>query len=143
MERLPKAMFVVDTQKEETAIKEAKRLAIPVVGLIDTNSNPDLVDYPIPGNDDATKSIRLVSTFIAESILEGRKRFLSYLSESKAGVKEEEAGAASVVLPEEEIGIKEIEEIVETEQSPEEGTKPLKKGAHSGPEEKSRIKRKV
>jgi len=143
MERIPKAMFVVDTQKEETAIKEAKRLAIPVVGLIDTNSNPDLVDYPIPGNDDATKSIRLISTFIAESILEGRKRFLSYLSESKVGVKEEEAGAASVVLPEEEVGIKEIEEIVETEQSPEEGIKPLKKGIHSGPEEKSRVKRKV
>jgi small subunit ribosomal protein S2 len=48
MERMPKAAFVVDTKKEETAVLEARRLGIPIVGLIDTNSNPDLVDYPIP-----------------------------------------------------------------------------------------------
>jgi small subunit ribosomal protein S2 len=143
MERLPKAMFVVDTQKEETAVKEARRLSIPVVGLIDTNSNPDYVDYPIPGNDDATKSIRLVATFIADSVLEGRKRFLSYLSESKVGIKGEGAAAASDVLAEEEVKVKETEGIVETEQPPEEETKPLKKGVRRSPEDKSRIKRKA
>ena len=64
MERMPKAIFIVDTKKEETAVREAKRLAIPIIGLIDTNSDPDVVDYPIPGNDDATKSIRVVTTWL-------------------------------------------------------------------------------
>ncbi len=144
MERIPKAMFVVDTQKEETAIKEARRLSIPVIGFIDTNSNPDLVDYPIPGNDDATKSIRLVATFIADSIIEGRKRFLSYLSESKVNPKEDQEAEVAGVLPEEEVKIKEIEEIVETAEPAEEEGKPAKKGhARQTPEEKSRLKRKV
>ena len=118
MERMPKAAFVVDTKKEETAVREARRLGIPIIGLIDTNSNPDLVDYPIPGNDDATKSIRTVVTIIADTIIEGRKKFLSYLAQE--GVKVEEAKAVAdipaEVLPEEEIKIKEIEEIVEDSQ---------------------------
>jgi small subunit ribosomal protein S2 len=144
MERIPRAIFVVDTQKEETAIKEAKRLSLPVVGFIDTNSNPDLVDYPIPGNDDATKSIRLVATFIADSIIEGRKRFLSYLSESKVNLKDEQETETAGILPEEEVKIKEIEEIVETGEPGEEESKSAKKGhvSHT-PEEKSRVKRKA
>ena len=113
MERMPKAAFIVDTKKEETAVREARRLGISIIGLIDTNSNPDLVDYPIPGNDDATKSIRTVVTILADTIIEGRKKFLSYLA--KEGVKVEEAknDIPTEVLPEEEIKIKEIEEIVE------------------------------
>ena len=75
MDRLPSALFVIDAKKEETAVLEARRLGIPVVALIDTNSDPDLIDHPIPGNDDAIKSIRLVSTFMADSILDGKKRF--------------------------------------------------------------------
>ena len=117
MERMPKAAFVVDTKKEETAVREARRLGIPIIGLIDTNSNPDLVDYPIPGNDDATKSIRTVVSIMADTIIEGRKKFLSYLAQE--GVKVEEVKAAEIsteVLPEEEIVIKEIEEIVEDSQ---------------------------
>jgi len=115
MERMPRAAFVVDTKKEETAVAEARRLGIPIIGLIDTNSNPDLVDYPIPGNDDATKSISVVATIIADTIIEGRKRFLSYLAQD--GVKVEEAKQdIPEVLPEEEIKIKEIEEIVEESQ---------------------------
>ena len=124
MERMPKAAFVVDTKKEETAVREARRLGIPIIGLIDTNSNPDLVDYPIPGNDDATKSIRTVATIIADTIIEGRKKFLSYLAQE--GVKVEEAKAAAdisvEVLPEEEIKIKEIEEIVEDSQPSDEAS---------------------
>lgn len=144
MERIPKAMFVVDTQKEETAIKEAKRLSIPVIGFIDTNSNPDLVDYPIPGNDDATKSIRLVATFIADSIIEGRKRFLSYLSESKVDLKQEQEAPEVSVLPEEEVKIKEIEEIVEASEPAEGEGKPAKnERAKQTSEEKFRIKRKA
>lgn len=75
MNKLPKALFVVDVKKEETAVKEAKRLNIPVVALVDTNSNPDVIDYVIPGNDDAIKSIRLICSAIADAVLEGKSRF--------------------------------------------------------------------
>jgi len=113
MERMPKAMYVVDTKKEETAVKEAKRLNMTVIGLIDTNSNPDAITFPIPGNDDATKSIKLITTIVADAILEGRKRFLSYLSHEGVAQKNEPAAQGPAVLPEEEIKIKEIEEIIE------------------------------
>lgn len=127
MERMPKAIFIVDTKKEETAVKEARRLLIPVIGFIDTNSDPDLIEYPIPGNDDAIKSISLVASIIADSVIDGRKRFLSYLSQDGVVLKEgvEETPA---VLPEEEVKIKEIEEMVEEETPVEDGTKPVKKG---------------
>ena len=145
MERMPKAMFVVDTKKEETAVLEANRLNIPVIGLIDTNSNPDQIAFPIPGNDDATKSIRTVTTLMTDAVIEGRKRFLSYLSQEGVSVKEEkEEEAAAVVLPEEEVKIKEIEEIVEAEEPAEGEAKPTNKGrAKSVTDDKSRTKRKV
>jgi small subunit ribosomal protein S2 len=127
MERMPKAMFVVDTKKEETAVREANRLGIPVIGLIDTNSNPDFITYPIAGNDDATKSIRLITSILADAVVEGRKKFLSYLSQEGVAVKEEKEEEVPLVLPEEEIKIKEIEEIVETKEPIEEETKPGKK----------------
>ena len=114
MERMPKAMFVVDTKKEETAVREAKRLKIPVIGLIDTNSNPETIEYPIPGNDDATKSIRLIASLIADAVVEGRKKFLSYLSQEGVSPKDEVGTEKPLLLPEEEEKIKEIEEIVET-----------------------------
>lgn len=146
MERMPQAIFVVDTKKEETAVRESNRLSIPVIALIDTNSDPDLIAYPIPGNDDATKSIQAVTKFIADSIIEGRKRFLSYLSQEGVAIKGEKEKEAELptVLPEEEIKIKEIEEIVETTiASPEEEAKPIKKGRSSrAPDEKTRTKKK-
>ncbi len=74
---VPQAMFIVDTKKEEIAVAEANRLGIPVVGLIDTNSDPDLIQFPIPGNDDAVKSIKFITSLIVDSILEGRKEFLA------------------------------------------------------------------
>lgn len=77
MKDLPKAMFVVDSKHEEIAVKEAARLKIPIIGLIDTNCDPDPIAYPIPGNDDALKSIRYITTVIADAILEGRKEFLT------------------------------------------------------------------
>jgi len=76
MNYLPKAIYVVDTHKEEIAVKEASRLNIPIIGLLDTNCDPDMVDYPIPGNDDAVKSIRFITSLIADSVLEGRKAYL-------------------------------------------------------------------
>lgn len=71
----PKAIFVVDSKREEIAIKEGNRLGIPIIGLIDTNCDPDVIDYPIPGNDDALKSIRYIMTVITDAIIEGRKEF--------------------------------------------------------------------
>lgn len=77
MRNLPQAVFIVDPKKEEIAVKEANKLNIPVVSLIDTNSDPDLIDYPIPGNDDALKAIRIVTSLAADSIIEGRKEYLT------------------------------------------------------------------
>ena len=72
MKKLPDIMFVVDPSHEEIAVKEAKRMGMPVVALVDTNCDPDPVDYIIPGNDDAIKSIKLFATFVAEAIIEGK-----------------------------------------------------------------------
>ena len=72
----PQAIFIVDTKKEEIAVAEANRLGIPVFGLIDTNSDPDPVQYPIPGNDDAVKSIKFIVGLMVDSVIEGRKEFL-------------------------------------------------------------------
>lgn len=73
MTSLPAAVFVVDTVKEQTAIKEARRLNIPVIAVVDTNSDPDDVDYPVPGNDDAIRSIKLLTKLIADAVLAGRE----------------------------------------------------------------------
>ncbi len=145
MERMPKAMFVIDTKKEETAVREANRLSMPIIGLIDTNSDPDLIQYPIPGNDDATKSIRAVATLMSDAIIEGRKKFLSYLSQEGVAMEKEEKEEEEIaVLPEEESEIKKIEEIVETKESGEEEAKPVKKGRPKRvPEEKSKIRKRV
>jgi len=73
MPRLPDSLFVVDSHKEEIAVREARRLGIPVAGVVDTNCDPDLVVYPIPGNDDALRAIRLFTAKIADAVLEGRE----------------------------------------------------------------------
>ena len=83
MERLPGAIFVVDSNKEAIAVHEAKKLSIPVVALIDTDCNPDKIDYIIPGNDDAMKSIGFVTSIISKSVLEGRKQFLAGKKETE------------------------------------------------------------
>lgn len=73
MKRLPDAIFIIDTNKEEIAVKEANRLGIPVVAVVDTNCTPEGVSYVIPGNDDALRAVRLFSSRIADSILEGQQ----------------------------------------------------------------------
>lgn len=72
MHAMPKCMFVVDLNKESIAVKEARKLGIPIVAIVDTNCDPDVVDYVIPGNDDAIRAIRLVTGKMAEAILEAR-----------------------------------------------------------------------
>src|SRR5438270_2994210 len=71
MERLPDAVFVIDSNKEQIAVKEARKLGIPVVAVVDTNCDPTEVDYVIPGNDDALRAIRLFASKIADSVIEG------------------------------------------------------------------------
>jgi len=144
MEHLPKAIFIVDTKKEETAVKEAKRLSIPIIALIDTNSDPDLVGYPIPGNDDATKSIRMIVSLIADAIIEGRKKFLSYLSQEGVAMEKAKEADLPEVLPEEEIKIKEIEETVESKEVVGEGVRPAKRPrTRQARDERPKTQRKV
>ncbi len=75
MNKLPGVMFIIDPRKERIAAAEAKKLGIPSIGLLDTNCDPDDVDFTIPGNDDAIKAIRLFNAKIADACLEGKKRF--------------------------------------------------------------------
>jgi len=74
MQRIPDILWIVDTVREHIAVSEGRKLAIPIVAIADTNCDPDLIDYPIPGNDDAIKSIRLLTSKIADAVLEGKKR---------------------------------------------------------------------
>ena len=84
-------MFVVDIKKEEIAVKEARKLNIPIIAIVDTNCDPDLIDYPIPGNDDSTKSVTLISRVIADAILEGREAVqIKAVEEEEMAVKREE-----------------------------------------------------
>ena len=72
MKNLPKVVFIVDPAREDIAVREANRLGIPIVAIADTNCDPDLIDYPIPGNDDAIRSIKLFTAKVAEAIMEGK-----------------------------------------------------------------------
>ncbi len=73
MKKLPGALFVVDPRKEHIAVSEARTLKIPIVAIIDTNCDPDEVDYPIPGNDDAIRAVKLITAKMADAVLEGRQ----------------------------------------------------------------------
>ena len=73
MKRIPGEMFVLDPRKEKIAIAEAKKLGIPVVAIVDTNCDPDEVDYVIPGNDDAIRAVKLIASTMANAIIEGRQ----------------------------------------------------------------------
>jgi len=73
MSKLPDAIFIVDTKREEIAVKEARKLGIPVIAVVDTNCDPDLIEYVIPGNDDGIRSIRLFSSKIADAVIEGQQ----------------------------------------------------------------------
>ncbi len=96
---VPDCIFVVDPRKERIAIKEAQLLGIPVVGIVDTNCDPDEVDYVIPGNDDAIRAVKLIAGKIADAVIEGRQ-----------GVSMAAAPAAEVIVVEEET----VEVVVET-----------------------------
>jgi small subunit ribosomal protein S2 len=92
MRKLPDALFIVDPKKEEIAVKEANKLGIPVVAAVDTNCDPDVIDYKIPGNDDAIRAIRLFCTAIADAVLEGK----ALAEERSRGQGEEDEGESPV-----------------------------------------------
>ncbi len=91
MNRLPGVMFVVDPRKEKIAVAEAKKLGIPVVAIVDTNCDPDEIDYVIPGNDDAIRAVKLISQAMGNAILEGRQGMDARVEEEAAPDKDEDA----------------------------------------------------
>lgn len=105
MRRLPKALFVVDSKKESIGVQEARKLGIPIVGIVDSNCDPDEIDYVIPGNDDAIRAIRLFASKVADACIEGRAVFEASLKEDageaevpawKKGAEEAEAAPGEV-----------------------------------------------
>ena len=89
MKKMPGALFIIDAKKESIAVKEARKLLIPIIAILDTNSDPDLIDCPIPANDDAMRSIKLITDLITDSILEGKKVFDKSEGNEKVVEKEE------------------------------------------------------
>lgn len=88
MDKLPGALFIVDPRKERIAVAEAKKLGIPIVAIVDTNCDPDEIDYVIPGNDDAIRAVKLIAGTMADAIIEGRQG-----AQSAAEANEEETDA--------------------------------------------------
>ena len=103
MEELPGVIFIVDSKKEEIAIKEANKLNIPVVGLVDTNCSPENIDYVIPGNDDAIRSVKLIAQVIANAVIEGKQGEALDLTVETNEVNNEESIEEVVANSEEEI----------------------------------------
>ena len=103
MTRLPGAIFVVDPKNERIAVLEAKKLNIPLVGLVDTNCNPNDVDYPIPGNDDAIRAVKLITDVMANAVIEGRQgEALGVETEMEQVVAQEEPTTIEEVVATEE-----------------------------------------
>ena len=110
MEELPGVIFLVDPKKERIAVLEAKKLNIPVIGLVDTNCNPEEVDFPIPGNDDAIRAVKLIADVMANAVIEGRQGESFEVAEEQ-DVEEEATDLEQVV--------EEVAEVEETENSEE------------------------
>ncbi|MFQ9264246.1 MAG: 30S ribosomal protein S2 [Clostridia bacterium] len=102
MEEIPGVIFLVDPKKEHIAILEAKKLGIPVIGLVDTNCNPEEVDYAIPGNDDAIRAVKLITDVMANAIIEGRQGESFETEEVAEEVSEEPTSMEEVVAESEE-----------------------------------------
>jgi small subunit ribosomal protein S2 len=102
MKKLPGALFIVDPRKEHIAIAEARTLKIPIVAIIDTNCDPDEVDYPIPGNDDAIRAVKLIAARMADAVLEGRQgESMDSDDADDAGEKNADAAETAAVATEE------------------------------------------
>ena len=102
MKKLPDAIFVIDPKQEEIAVKEARKLGVPVIAVIDSNCDPDMIDYKVPGNDDAIRAIRLFCSAIAEAVIEGRTMYEQSLVKEK--VDDRQAGDGANVTMESAVG---------------------------------------
>jgi small subunit ribosomal protein S2 len=114
LERVPEALFVVDPKKEQIAVSEARKLGIPVIAIVDTNCDPDEVDYPIPGNDDAIRAIRLFTSRVADALLEGS----SLRSKQDSGGEQEVATGPLTAVDAESLA----REMMEAAEAPAAGT---------------------
>ena len=111
MYKLPGVIFLVDPTKERIAILEAKKLNIPVVGIVDTNCNPEDLDYPIPGNDDAIRAVKLIADVMANAIIEGKQgESFEPATEAEQDVSEEAETMEQVVAEAEEKSEEKVEE---------------------------------
>lgn len=113
MKEVPKAVFIVDLVKEHIAVQEAKNLGIPVIGIADTNSDPELIEFPIPGNDDAIRSIKLFSDLVADAYIEGAREYESKLrtqTDKASDLAKEEKGDEKVEKRKAKPGRREKEE---------------------------------
>ncbi|MHB8828178.1 MAG: 30S ribosomal protein S2 [Syntrophales bacterium] len=110
LKKLPRCLFVVDPKREDIAVTEARKLKIPIVAMVDTNCDPDLIDYIIPGNDDAIRAIKLFSAKMADAVLEGKKRFEERL-QAQSDKERVQADGPIVTYVKEE---KDVPEIVES-----------------------------
>ena len=99
MKTVPDAVFVIDTRRESIAVAEARKLKVPVIGILDTNSDPDEVDVPIPGNDDALRAIRLFAGKVADAVLAGRGVREAQLAEAVQGGEAQKRGARQPATP--------------------------------------------
>lgn len=97
MDKMPGAMFIIDIKREHNAVAEARKLKIPVVALVDTNADPDLADYPIAGNDDAIRSVRIILAAIGQAVTQGKAEFEAKRSRSKDKADEASAPAEAAV----------------------------------------------
>jgi small subunit ribosomal protein S2 len=114
MNELPGLIYVVDTKKEKIAVTEARKLNIPIVAIVDTNSDPDEVDYCVPGNDDAIRAVKLITSAIADAVIEGRK----LAEQKKMEIEKIEAEEEQKVEDQKKKKVSEITEQVLTEQIP-------------------------
>ena len=142
MNRLPDVLFVIDSNKEQIAVKEARKLGIPVVAVVDTNCDPTEVDYVIPGNDDALRAIRLFASKIADSVVEGAQAATDkQMADVAAGVQYSEAAEAEAASPRARTGGCRHRPIDDSEEVSMEEV--LGKGARRAPAESSRDYKRV
>jgi small subunit ribosomal protein S2 len=113
MTNLPDVIFIIDPSKEDIALAEAQRVSIPVVAIVDTNCNPDDIDYPIPANDDAIRAIKLITARIADTIIEGRGATEVHIEETKETQELEEVPSQEVVSEEPMVEKAEVKEATE------------------------------
>jgi len=113
MKRLPGLVFIVDTKKEQIAVKEAKKLNIPIVAIVDTNSDPTIIEYPIPANDDAAKSISIISRTVADAVIEGSQKLREHQAEQQA----EQEAAEEIIKEKAQVKEKESEKTKKSEKA--------------------------